>query len=58
MGSKADRFLEANRRSPVVYCGIDEHSVTYRLSNGSVWNFSRREAREIGAPRFAHLVAA
>ena len=58
MSLKASRFLEANARSPVVYCGIEAHTCTYRLADGSVWTFSRREAREIGIPRFAHLEAA
>ena len=58
MSLKASRFLEANARSPVVYGGVDARSCTYRLADGSVWTFSRREAREIGQPRWAHLEAA
>jgi hypothetical protein len=58
MSLKAHRFAEANRRSPVVYGSVDKHSCTYRLADGSVWTFSRREARDLGQPRWAHLVAA
>lgn len=52
---KADRFVKANARSPVVYCSVDSHIVTYRLADGSAWSLPRREARSIGWPRFAHL---
>jgi hypothetical protein len=58
MSLKAHRFLQANERSPVVYCGVEAHSCTYRLADGSTWTFSRREARELGHPRWAHLEAA
>lgn len=54
---KSHRFLSANERSPVVYAGVDNHACTYRLEDGSSWTFSRREAREIGHPRRAHLAA-
>ena len=52
---KAARFVEANRLSPVVYGSVDDHRFTYRLADGSTWTFPRREAREIGHPRWAHL---
>ena len=52
---KAHRFLEANRKSPVVYGSVDDHVVTYRLSDGSTWTLPRREARAIGQPKWAHL---
>jgi hypothetical protein len=58
MTLKQHRFIEANRRSPVVYASVDPHSCTYRLQDGSAFMLSRREAREIGIPRFAHLEAA
>jgi hypothetical protein len=58
MSLKEHRFIEANSRSPVVYVGVDKHSCTYRLADGSTWTFSIRESREIGVPRFAHLEAA
>lgn len=57
MSLLASRFLETNRRSPVVYCSIDGHHVTYRLLNGSVFTFKRHEARQLGQPRWAHLCA-
>lgn len=56
MTLKAHRFAEANARSPVVYGGVEEHHCTYRLADGTVWTFSRREAAEIGQPRWAHLM--
>jgi hypothetical protein len=52
---KAARFLEANARSPVVYGSVSAHQCVYRLEDGSSWTFSRREARELGHPRWAHL---
>ena len=58
MSLKAHRFVEANARSPVIYCGVDDHCCTYRLADGSSWTFSRREASVIGQPRWAHLEAA
>lgn len=58
MTLKAHRFAEANSLSPVVYGSVDEHLCTYRLADGTVWAFSRREAAIIGQPRWAHLVAA
>jgi hypothetical protein len=44
MSLKASRFLAANILSPVVYGSVEEHLCTYRLKDGSVWAFSRREA--------------
>jgi hypothetical protein len=58
MTLKADRFITANGLSPVVYLGIGDHTVTYRLADNTSWTFSRREARELGQPRLAHLVTA
>lgn len=58
MSLKAHRFREANERSAVVYFGVGGHQCTYRLADGSTWTFSLREARELGNPRWAHLVAA
>ena len=58
MSLKASRFLDANARSPVVYGSVEAHSCTYRLADGSTWTFSRREASQIGHPRWAHLEAA
>lgn len=58
MSLKASRFLDANARSPVVYASIETRLCTYRLEDGSTWTFNRREARELGCPRFAHLEAA
>ena len=58
MSLKASRFLDANRRFPVVYMSVESHLCTYRLSDGSTWTFSRREARELGMPRIAHLEVA
>jgi hypothetical protein len=55
---KVARFLDANARSPVVYFNGEGVGVTYRLSDGSVWTMSKREARDIGQPRWAHLAAA
>jgi hypothetical protein len=52
---KTSRFLVANSRSAVVYFSCEGGGVTYRLADGSVWTLSKREAREIGAPRWAHL---
>lgn len=52
---KAYRFLEANATSLVVYGGVGEHTCTYRLEDGTSWTLSRREAREIGHPRWAHI---
>jgi hypothetical protein len=55
MTLKAHRFSEANATSPVVYGGVDKHLCTYRLADGSVWTFSRREAATLGHPRWAHM---
>jgi hypothetical protein len=55
---KAHRFSEANRTSPVIYCGLDDTTCTYRLLDGSSWTFSRKEAARLGHPRWAHLEAA
>lgn len=52
---KASRFMEANQRSPVVYGSVEDHTFTYRLADGSVWTFPRREARSIKEPRWAHM---
>jgi hypothetical protein len=51
---KAARFLEANALSLCVYGSVGDHEVTYRLSNGSTWTLSRREAARIGHPRWAY----
>lgn len=55
MTLKASQFLSANARSAVVYFGAEGGGVTYRLADGSTWKLSRREARKIGQPRWAHL---
>jgi hypothetical protein len=52
---KAHRFMEANRRHPAVYCSVEDHLCTYRLSDGSTWTFNRREAATIGHPLWAYL---
>jgi hypothetical protein len=58
MSLKVSRFIEANARSPVVYGSVDGLTCTYRLADGSSWTLSRRECREIGHPRWAHLADA
>lgn len=58
MTLKADRFLAANRRSPVVYASVETNLCTYRLQDGTTWTFSRREASQLGNPRWAHLECA
>lgn len=57
MTHKAHLFIEANRRSPVVYASVDGDGVTYRLRDGNKFQFDARQARAIGVPRFAHLDA-
>lgn len=57
MSLKAFQFLEANKRSAVVYFNGEGIGCTYRLADGSVWQLSRHEARKIGPPRWAHLPA-
>lgn len=58
MTLKTDRFLIANRRSPVVYGSVIEGGCVYRLADGTVWTLKSAEAREIGQPRWAHLCGA
>jgi hypothetical protein len=55
MTLKAHRFAEANASSPVVYGSVEDHLCTYRLADGTVWTFSRREAATLGQPRWAHI---
>lgn len=54
---KASRFIEANSSSLCVYGSVDDHTVTYRLSDSSSWTFSRREAAQLGHPRWAYIKA-
>ena len=55
---KAHRFLEANRKSPVVYASCDGNGCVYRLLDGQTFRLGGEESREVGVPRFAHLEAA
>jgi hypothetical protein len=43
---KHHRFIVANERIPIVYYGIEDHRVSFRLQDGSLWTFSRREAAQ------------
>jgi hypothetical protein len=52
---KVARFLEANAASPVVYGSVTDNGCTYRLATGQTFHLSRKECREIGVPRWAHL---
>lgn len=49
--------MERNETSPVVYGSVDDHLVTFRLSDGSAWSFSRREVAAMGHPKWAYLKA-
>lgn len=61
MTAAARKFLKANARSPVVYCGVvgnGGRGAIYRLADGSVWKLNRLDCLEVRNPRFATLEAA
>jgi hypothetical protein len=63
--TKAETFLRANERSPVVYASVvtDPHwrgeglppsrGCYYRLQNGQTFKLGLRDVRAIGEPRWA-----
>lgn len=57
MTTKARNFLEANRRSPVVYGSVIDDGgkgCFYRLADGSIFRLSSADCRCVGHPRWAH----
>jgi hypothetical protein len=58
MTLKADRFIAANAKSPVVYGSCDADGCTYRLADGSRWQLNRNDCQAVGHPRWAHGVDA
>lgn len=61
MTHKALLFIKANAASPVVYgsvIGEGGHGCYYRLEDGSTFELSAKECRQIGQPRWAFHEAA
>jgi hypothetical protein len=59
MTQRAHRFLQANRRSPVVYGSVEKGgAIFYRLADGTRWTL-RTEDRQaiVGQPHWAHELA-
>jgi hypothetical protein len=59
---KAQRLIEANQASPLVYQSYDEQAdeTTFRLADGKRFTLSTNDCRSIASyqPRWQHLVAA
>lgn len=61
MTANLRRFLDANKRSPVVYgsvIGSGGKGCFYRLADGSTWTLRALECAAIGVPRWAFYEAA
>lgn len=59
MSYLAARFLEANKRSPVVYGSVlDPHrggrGCFYRLEDGKTFTLTAEDCRTVGFPRWAY----
>lgn len=66
MTHKANLFIEANKRSPVVYGSVitdrrfrgdgppPSRGCCYRLANGETFRLALRDVRAVGQPRWAH----
>lgn len=56
---KAQRFIDANLKSPLEYQSSDGDTVTFRLKDGSLFALSADEARAVDQaghlPRWQHL---
>jgi hypothetical protein len=58
MTHKAHRFLEANKRSPVVYGSViggdrnGPRGIYYRLKDGQTFKLTTAESRAVGYPRW------
>jgi hypothetical protein len=56
---KAERFLEANRASPLVYQSYDDRTgvTTYKLASGEMFELDGKDSRSIAhvTPWWRHL---
>lgn len=58
MTNKARLFLDANRRFAVEYFSADAGGATFRLTDQSRWELTRRQLGDLERVRFAGLEAA